>query len=733
MWKDYSAGYLKNNKASGVSIIAAAFISTLFLSLLCCLFYNIWQDEIRGIVLEEGDWQGRIRGELDDEALTAIRNFANVERAERNEALSEEQETVVDITFQNPRTIFQDMPLITKKLGLPKEAAEYHLLLLSRYLIHDPADEEPPLLMTFYLVVLAAASLSLILIIHNSFAVSMNVRIHQFGIFSSVGASPGQILACLMQEAAFLCMVPVLSGSLLGIALCYGVICAANRLTMGMPGRREVFFSYHPAVFAGTVALSALTVLLSAWLPAKRLSRLTPLEAIRSREDMQVKRKKGFGLLKLFFGTEGELAAASLKAQKRALRTSRLSLTLSFLAFTVMLCFFTLSDISTNHTYFERYQDAWDVMVTVKDTPIGEFGLTQEVNGLQGIRDCIVYQKAQAVSLIPKEDISKELQRLGGLEAVAGTGVSADDSVYRIQAPIIILDDDSFAAYCEQLGTAPRMDGAIVLNRIRDSINSNFRYPAYIPYVRQSGKTILLQDAAENKKALEIPVTAYAQEPPVLREEYEQNVLVQVVPLSLWRRISEQLGGSEPELYIRVLAKEGASYAELAAMEDELLQIVEGGYEAEAENRIGKKRANDRMILGYKMILGGFCSLLAVIGIANVFSNTLGFLRMRKREIARYRSVGMTTRQLRKLFCAEALSIAGRPLLITLPLTAVLVEAMITASYLDPMEFWAQAPLVPVAVFALAVFGFVGLAYYLGGKKVLGCDMAEALRDDTMI
>ena len=83
------------------------------------------------------------------------------------------------------------MPLITEKLGLPEEAADYHLQLLSRYLIHDPEDETPPLLLTFYLIVLIMVCASLILIIHNSFAVSMNARIHQFGIFSSVGATPG--------------------------------------------------------------------------------------------------------------------------------------------------------------------------------------------------------------------------------------------------------------------------------------------------------------------------------------------------------------------------------------------------------------------------------------------------------------------------------------------------------------------------------------------------------------
>ena len=41
MWKDYSIGFIKKNRASSVSVMVAAFISTLFLSLLCGLFYNL--------------------------------------------------------------------------------------------------------------------------------------------------------------------------------------------------------------------------------------------------------------------------------------------------------------------------------------------------------------------------------------------------------------------------------------------------------------------------------------------------------------------------------------------------------------------------------------------------------------------------------------------------------------------------------------------------------------------
>ena len=67
MWKEYSSGYLKNNRASGLSVVISAFISALLLSLLSGLLYNMWKYEVERIKLEEGGWHSRIVGEFEEE------------------------------------------------------------------------------------------------------------------------------------------------------------------------------------------------------------------------------------------------------------------------------------------------------------------------------------------------------------------------------------------------------------------------------------------------------------------------------------------------------------------------------------------------------------------------------------------------------------------------------------------------------------------------------------------
>ena len=281
------------------------------------------------------------------------------------------------------------------------------------------------------------------------------------------------------------------------------------------------------------------------------------------------------------------------------------------------------------------------------------------------------------------------------------------------------------------------MDGTIVLNRLWDSVNSNFRYPEYIPYVKEDMEAVVLNNAAEkgDENTVELPVLACTEEYPLLREEYGKAgcPLVQFMPLSLWKEIGGQIGGAEQDTYVRVLANDRTEVDILNGLENEITQIIGSEYETESENRIQEREDNDKMIEGYELILGAFCVLLAIIGIAHVFSHTLGFLRQRKREFARYMSVGLTPEGIRKMFCIEALMIVGRPLLVTSALTIVAVAFMIRASYLDPMEFIKVAPIAPILAFVSAVFAFVALAYYLGEKKIRKVSLAEALRDDTMM
>ncbi len=728
MWKDYSFSYIKNNRSSSVSVLIAAFLAALFLSLLCGSFYNLWKYEVERIEIEEGNWQSRIEGTFDRDDVEALKGFATLKNV-----------TVEDgsiwLRFERMWDVLGDTPKIARLLGVSEEKISYHYGLLAMYLIRDGRDTAQRMVFPVVLLVTVLAAVSLIVMLHYPFAVSMNARVHQFGIFSSIGATPKQIRACLMQEAAILCTPPILAGTLLGILGSRGLVCLSNQLGSGVPGRHEAVFGYHPLILALTLLAIVLTVGISAWMPARTVSRLTPLEAIRDMGELKLKRRKHSPILRKLFGVEGELAGNAWKAQKKALRLASFSLTISLMAFILMLCFFTMSEISTRETYFERYQDIWDLYVTVKDTEVDSVEQLSEIRSLSGVERVIGYQKAAAKSMIGEEDLSEELKALGGLEGAEESSVQRTEDGYLINAPILILDDASFLAYCEEQGIPETLDGAVIFNRIRDVTNPDFRHPRYLPYTKGENETALLK-SADGEKTVQLSVLAYAETLPALREEYgniDYYEMVHIVPASLWREIKGEIGGAEKDSYLCVLGEGTATLEGLQELGTEVGNILETRYTVESENRIQEQLDNDRQIQGMKLIFGGICVLLAVIGIGNVFSNTLGFVRQRKREIARYLSVGMTPGEIRKMFAIEALIIAGRPILLSAVLTALAVWGMLRMSYLEAAVFFAEAPVLPAALFVLAILAFVALAYGLGWRSVQRFNLAEVLRDDTVM
>ncbi len=583
-------------------------------------------------------------------------------------------------------------------------------------------------LIVFYVFVMAMVSVALIMIIYNAFAFDMNRQIRQIGILSSVGATPRQIRKQLISEAVRRSMLPAIMGYMIGLAASFGFVLLTNFIGKDIIGRVQASFRFSIGNGIVTVLFIFLTIWMSSMIPARKLSKISPLVAIKSYGEFQLKKKVKTPALRMLFGVEGELAGTALCAQKKAFRTSTVSLTLSFLGFTLMLCFLTLSQISTNHTYFERYQDDWDVMVTVKNTDIVTFAENMDFSGLTNTENITSYQKVQSHCLLPAAEVSKELENAGGVEAVAGSSVIKDGNFYRIPVTILIMDDAGFHEYCKQIGTEHGLTGAVVLNKIWDSTRSNFRYKEYLPYVSEERKVVHLLPDEKRQDTIDLPVQTYTQTLPPLREEYQNYALVYLIPVSLWETYADQFQSMASELYVRVLTSEKDNLEVLEQTEKQLSRLLDRQYTYEIENRIREKQENDQMMHGFMLVIGIMCAILAMIGIANVFSNTLGFVTQRRREFARYISVGMTPESLKKMFMAEIFVIAGRPIFITIPITIISVWGMINASYLNPAEFMAQVPLIPMLIFMLAIVGFVTLAYYFGTKKLMSQNLMEEIR-----
>ena len=320
MWKDYSVSYIRKNRASSASVMAAALLAALLLSLLLSLLYSMWDYERERILREEGNFHARLTGRIDEEELTILRGYGNVESAEINAEESEGENLAVDVRLKRTADIYTEIPKLAELIGLHADQAVYNDALLSLYLVRNPRNPDGAVILAAFCAVTVFSCISLILVIHNAFTVFMNDRVHQFGILSSIGATPGQIRACLLQEAGALCTVPVLLGNLLGMAAAAAVLEGINLyLNEIVPDRAASHFSFHPLVPAASILCAAATVWISALIPARRMSRLTPLEAIRGKRGAE--KKKEFS--PSFFSVRGGGSSCGKRAEGAEKSASR--------------------------------------------------------------------------------------------------------------------------------------------------------------------------------------------------------------------------------------------------------------------------------------------------------------------------------------------------------------------------------------------------------------------------
>lgn len=726
MWKDYSLNYIKKNKTTSVSIIVAVLIASVFISCITGVFYNMWIDNIHRIVGEEGDWQGRLIGEFSAADIDVIKSYPNVRAVVVGETKSAEQ--AADIYFYNQRSIYTDLPVIAGQIGADR--VEYHNLLLTQYYIYSPEEaKNPPLVLSFYVAVMLLTCAALCLIIYHAFRISMNARLHQLGILQSVGATPRQIRAALIQEALVLSFVPILIGIGAGIGLNYGFVHISNQIGAEIRDV-DVVFHYEWWVFLVTFVPCLLTVLISAWVGAGKISKITPLEAIRNGAERRTGKMKRFHSRSLLFGIEGELAKKSFYVRRKTFRTSTISLTLSFLVFSLFLNFMTLSDISTRHTYFERYKDTWDFLVSSEKIETSPPKLLSNIRAIPGVLQCIRYQKAAGYSWLPEELLSDELKALGGPDTLGDTGIIKEGKGYWVNVPFLVLDDQSFIEYCRSAGISDDSEQAeaVVINRIWDSQNSHFRDREHLPFIKLNNADMLpVFTERGGSESVMLPLSAGTEQLPKLREEHESYSLSLVMPDYIYQSIADEFPAEA--VYYNIVTD---PKAEAADIENQLTRLFAAGDEYTIEGRIEAEEFNVAARLALNIILGILCTMMALIGLANIFSNTLGLIYQRRREFARYISVGMTPEGVKTVLFIEAFRIAVRPVLISLPLNAAFVVYTVNASRIPMSEFIADMPLVPLLLFAVLIWIFVGLAYYIGWKKLCGYPIVESLKEDTM-
>lgn len=684
MWNSFSIRYIKENRTASLLLSGAVFLASMLLSLMTALAYNLWTDHVK-------------------------------------------QETAKGVTKVEPTALF-----------------------------------------VVYAVILVVMCAALIAMIHNAFAVSMQSRLHQLGILKSVGATPRQIRTFLLQEAMILSLLPMVIGMALGIGVCWIFVEQAIRLgqNLGLDIQYQVAFSYHPLAAVLSLAAAFFTVLISAWMPAKKVSRLTPLEAIFRGEEPLPDKMRPFRLADRLTGVCGVLARRSLYNRRKSMRAAGLLLSLSFLGFFLFLTVETISGLSTQETYYDKYHDSWDIMLsetgvasdttenvsasapdttenvsagasdTTENVPAAaarEDSLLMQLRAVPGVRQCISYVIADTTVFLPAHLLSGELEQIGPetLLPEAEKSSRQGQDGWLTSAHLFVLDDKSFNEYCagEQISSGT---GAVAINLLWDERNSDYMHREYIPFVKEGGGELYVEPSSGEQpgRASILSYDACATMLPQIREELEQKALNIVMSESAYAASAGTFSGKNYNILLEESIRENEQKA--GAVEESVSTLVPDE-DYTLEGRIREETSDAAARKGLRIVMGVLAGLLACVGIAGVLSATLGQLYQRRKEFARYLSVGVSPGDMKKMLFLEGFFIIGRPLLLAVLLDIPAAALLLWMSPPTLEQYLAHLPLVPMLLFICFGAVIVLVAYAAAAKRITSGDMVEILRDETMM
>ena len=182
-------------------------------------------------------------------------------------------------------------------------------------------------------------------LIYNAFAISVSERSRHLGMMSSVGATKKQKRNSVLFEGFAIGLVSIPLGILsgfAGIGITFFFINPVLKSAMGISeGMRLVIM---PSSIIVAVVVSVITILVSTYIPARRASNISAIDAIRQTSDIKITKRqvRTSKLTRIIFGIEGELGLKNLKRNRTKYRATVFSLIISMVLF-LTVSYFTSS------------------------------------------------------------------------------------------------------------------------------------------------------------------------------------------------------------------------------------------------------------------------------------------------------------------------------------------------------------------------------------------------------
>ncbi|MEK3715238.1 ABC transporter permease [Paenibacillus sp. FSL R7-0333] len=600
-----------------------------------------------------------------------------------------------------------------------------------------------------------------IFMIYNAFTISLNERTRQFGILSSVGATAKQLRNSVLFEGLCIGAAGIPAGILLGIGSMGLVLMAVSRnfgniLYSGVPLSLKVSV---PAI-ACAAALSMVTILISAYIPARKAAGTPVMESIRQTNEVKVEAKavKTSSRAQRIYGLEGTLALKNFKRNKKRYRSIVLSLMLSVVLFISASAFVTdLKQMSEQAVAFTNY-DIGFATPTMKDSEI--LALYDKLRTAGGIYESSyqtllkVTGTAQASELSDaywgKEgDLGKAVNdgKAGNAGKTGKTGAPSpgrSDEQVSLPVDLQFLDDKAYLKILEGLGlsaeeyTGPDAKLLAVAKSMSPADDKRLKeVDEFRNLFKRSSSTLTIAPESEGGSKIgqghDVTVTFVETVPPDTLPVTGSPASSQpfffrmIAPYSLIGKF--ETADSPPA--VKGLTFRSKHPAQSVAEMEKTIQGAQITDEYKLYNVYAMMDESRNTIFIINVFAYTFIIMISLIAIANVFNTISTNIKLRRRELAMLRSVGMSDRNFQKMMNFECAFYGMRALLFGLPIglacswliyRGMLIGGADNIGYVFP---WAS---IGISVISVLLIVFVTMLYSVSTIKRE--NIIDALRDD---
>ena len=580
------------------------------------------------------------------------------------------------------------------------------------------------------IIMLSLVSIGCIIVIYNSFAISVMERKKEFGLLSSIGATKRQLSHTVFFEAVVVGVIGIILG-ILGAYIGIGcVILIINNLISDML-EYKLHLVTNPLFIIIPVIFMIIVIGVSAFIPSRRASKVSPIEAIRQNDDIKINKKKirTSKLALKLFGIEGEIALKNIKRNKKKYRVTIVSL---FISIVLFISFSSYMNYTLNTASSVMGEVPYDYQISYfGDDPNNDKEALDKINEIvksSDVKEYVSYSVSN-LSIIGNYTYSDEYLDFYK-SAYGDDGIKALNNLKYQNIYILVLDDNSYNKYKKLIGLDK--DSVILLNKFKGvSYGNNKRVNYDIPVINSGDINIKICNFDDDEE--NVDTTKYC-------NKNIDNIFVTNKSFDLIEEFSYMDDFKlivNKKLYDSI-SDGGADFTQFNIISDNTNNIDKLTKELDKYSNVNytnikeaMKQANN-LILVVKILMYGFISLVTLIGVTSVFNTISTSMALRKREFAVLRSIGLTNRGFNKILFFESLFFGMKSLIFAIPVS-IGITVLIHYALADMVSI--STIIIPwkyIIISIVSVFVIVLLTMMYSTSKIKKHNIIEQIREENI-